>query len=216
MKPAPPTPLAEKKEELGGATWQPQWDAMVEQDIPADMLSATAARAVRSSCPNFARESEADKRAFWAYVFQALAGAEAGLNPTTDVHHRQAAMNKIDTVTRRPMRQEGLLQLAYEDAQRYGCDFDWERDRSLPAKDPNRTILQPANNLACGVKIMENQIITQRKPLVVRSSYWSTLQPGTESYRVFAKQMTNVPVACGRRADRAHGHHRRAVDRSRR
>jgi hypothetical protein len=100
------------------------------------------------------------------------------------------------------------LQLTYEDAQRYGCDFDWERDRRLPAKDPSRTILQPANNLGCGLKIMENQIITQGKPLVSRSSYWSTLQPGTVSYRVFAKQMANVPEACGRRVatKRRHRH----------
>lgn len=209
MKPAPSTPIAEKKEELGGTTWQPEWDAVVEQALPPDMLSATAAHAVRSYCPRFAEESEADKRAFWAYVFQALAGAEAGLNPTTDVRHRQAVLNKVDTVAKRPIRQEGLLQLTYEDAQRYGCDFDWERDRRLPEKDPGRTILQPANNLGCGVKIMENQIITQKEPLVVRNSYWSTLQPGTVSYRVFAKQMANVPAACGRRLEGERGRHRR-------
>ena len=44
---------------------------------------------------------------------------------------------------------------------------------------------------------MENQIIKQHKPLVVRSSYWSTLHPGTASYRVFLKQMANVPTAGG-------------------
>lgn len=207
MKPAPPTPIAEKKAELGGTTWDPQWDAVVEQALPPDMLSNSAARAVRGYCPRFAEESEADKRAFWAYVFQALAGAEAGLNPETDVHHRQPVLNKIDRVTKRPIRQEGLLQLTYEDDERYGCDFDWQRDRMLPVKDPDRTILQPANNLSCGVKIMENQIVTQRKPLVTRSSYWSTLQPGTVSYRVFAKQMVNVPAACGR-------HERRMRERS--
>ena len=27
-------------------------------------------------------------------------------------------------------------------------------------------------------------------------NYWSTLQPGTVSYRAFAKQMVNLPVAC--------------------
>lgn len=204
MKPAPPTPLQEKKEELGGHTWDPQWDTVVEQALPPDMLGAQAARAVRIYCPRFEQDSEADKRAFWAYLFQALAGAEAGLNPETDVHHRQAVLAKIDSVTKRPIRQEGLLQLTYEDAQRYGCDFDWQRDRRLPEKNPGRTILQPANNLGCGVKIMQNQIITQGKPLVTRTSYWSTLQPGTVSYRVFAKQMANVPAACGRREPRVH------------
>lgn len=197
MKPAPATPIAEKKEELGGATWNPAWDTMIEEALPEDMLSEQAARAVRSYCPRFAQEPEADKRAFWAYVFQALAGAEAGLNPATDVHHTQAALAKKDEVSGRSTRQEGLLQLTYEDSKRYGCDFDWERDKSLAVKDPAKTILQPKNNLECGVKIMEKQIIGQRKALLVKSSYWSTLRPGTASYRVFAKQMTHVPEACG-------------------
>jgi len=203
MKPAPATPIEEKKEDLGGKagekTWDPHWDVLVEQALPPDLLSPQAAHAVRSYCPNFAAEPEADKRAFWAYLFQALAGAEAGLDPTTDVHHTQAAVAKIDTVTRRPIHQEGLLQLTYEDADRYQCDFDFQHDRTLPEKDPGRTILQPDRNLACGIKIMENQIITQNKPLLARTSYWSTLQPGTASYRVFAKQMANVPAECKRR-----------------
>jgi hypothetical protein len=199
VKLAPPTPLDEKKAELGGTTWQPQWDAMVEHALPADLLSEQAAPAVRRYCPRFAEETDAQKLEFWAYVFQAIASAEAGLNPTSDVHHLQPAVNTIDPATHRPARQEGLLQLKYEDAERYGCDFDWQRDRTLPVKDPERTILQPANNLGCGVKIMENQIVTQGKPLVSRTSYWATLQPRTEGFQVFAKQMANVPAACGLR-----------------
>jgi hypothetical protein len=99
-------------------------------------------------------------------------------------------------VTHRPIRQEGLMQVTYEDAQRYGCDFDWPSDSRLPPDDPHRSILNPETNLACGLKILDNQIITQGKPLLSRSSYWSTLQPGTASYRVFAKQMANVPASC--------------------
>ena len=197
VKAAPPTPLDEKKAELGGTTWQPQWDAMVERALPSDMLSERPARAVRVYCPRFAEETEAQRREFWAYLFQAISAAEAGLNPTSDVHHLQAAVDTIDPVTHRPARQEGLLQLKYEDAERYGCDFDWQLDRTLPVKDPERTILRPGNNLGCGVKIMENQIVTQGKPLISRTSYWATLQPGTEGFRVFAKQMANVPAACG-------------------
>jgi hypothetical protein len=93
-----------------------------------------------------------------------------------------------------------LLQLTYEDANRYGCDFNWETDRTLKATDPAKTILQPKNNLECGVKILDQQMIGQHKRLLSRTGYWSTLRPGTVSYRVFAKQMANVPVACGMRA----------------
>ena len=207
MKPAPSTPLEEKKEDLGfSKTWDPGWDVLIEKDLPAELLSAQAAHAVRLYCPRFAQEPEADKRAFWAYTFQALAAAEAGLNPTSDVHHTQAAVNKIDPVTHARTHQEGLLQLKYEDAERYGCPFDFQHDRTLPEKSPDRTILQPDKNLACGIRIMQNQIITQGKPLVTRTSYWATLQPGTVSYRVFAKQMANVPAACGLRPRRARPH----------
>ena len=196
IKPAPPTPIAQQKDELGEQSWDPQWDVIVEKALSPAMLSNQAARAVRSYCPRFSSMSEADKRAFWAYTFQAMAGAEAGLTPTTDVRHTEPEVAVEDTVTKRMVRSEGLLQLTYMDAKRYGCDFDWEHDKSLPAKDPRKTILQPKNNLLCGVKIMENQILTQHRPLLSSASYWVTLRPGRPSYLVFAKQMKNVPASC--------------------
>ncbi len=195
-KPAPPTPIDAKKAELGGKTWDPAWDKIVEQSIPADMLSSQVPHDVKKFCPRFYTMSDTDKRVFWAYFFQALAGAEAGLNPTTRVRHTEPEVAVTDKVTHRAVRSEGLLQLTYQDSDRYGCDFDWTKDRDLSSNDPNKTILQPRNNLQCGVKIMENQIITQGHGLVSRKSYWSTLQPGTVSYRVFAKEMVNPPAAC--------------------
>jgi hypothetical protein len=196
MKAAPPTPIAEKKQELGEPGWDPQWDQIVEEALPPEMLSSRAARGVRSFCPTFVTMSDGDKRAFWAYTFQALAGAEAGLKPTTDVRHTEPEVAKEDTVTKHLIRSEGLLQLTYMDAKRYGCDFDWNKDKKLPEKDPAKTILLPKNNLLCGVKILENQMMKQQKPLLSSTSYWVTLRPGRPSYRVFAKQMTNVPTAC--------------------
>lgn len=197
MKPAPPTPVEEKREEIGGPTWDPSWDKLVEQALPPDFLSPQAGHAVRSLCPRFDSQPEADKRAFWAYFFQALAAAEAGLKPTTNVRHTQPAVAVKDKVTGAMVHSEGLLQLTYQDSQRYGCDFNYQTDRSLGPKDPARTILQPKNNLECGIKILDNQLFTQHKPLLSGSSYWSTLRPGTASYRVWAKQMANVPEACG-------------------
>ena len=196
MKAAPATPIAEKKQELGEQSWDPQWDRIVEQALSPAMLSSSIGRGVRTFCPRFSALSDADKRAFWAYTFQALAGAEAGLKPTTDVRHTEPEVAKEDTVTKRMIRSEGLLQLTYMDAERYGCDFDWTHDKTLPEKDPAKTILQPKNNLLCGVKILENQMITQRRPLLSRSSYWVTLRPAQPSYKVFAKQMKNVPAVC--------------------
>lgn len=199
VKPAPATPIDSKRVELGGPTWNPEWDKIVELALPPEMLSREVPKDVRRFCPRFYEMTEVDKRAFWAYFFQALAGAEAGLTPETRVMHRDPEVAVRDGVTKHTARQEGLLQLRYEDQERYGCDFDWERDRQLAPKDPAKTILQPKNNLECGVKILDKQIFEQHKPLLSQTSYWSTLRPGTVSYRVFAKQMSNVPLACGAR-----------------
>src|ERR1700761_2236808 len=197
IKPAPATPIDTKRVELGGTTWDPAWDRLVEEALPDELLSSSrVARDVHPFCPRFGVLSKGDKRAFWAYFFQALSGAEAGLKPTTSVRHTEPEVAVKDDVTRRMVRSQGLLQLTYMDSKRYGCDFDWDADRKLPEKDPARTILQPKNNLECGVKILENQLIDQRRPLLSQKSYWSTLQPSRPSYLVFRKQMTNVPKAC--------------------
>lgn len=196
-KPAPATPIDIKKADLGKTIWDPSWDVIVEKAIPPTMLSPAVSHDVARFCPRFSNMSDTDKRAFWAYFFQALAGAEAGLNPRTRVRHTEPEVAKIDKVTGVAVRSEGLLQLSYGDGKLYGCDFDWEADRKLPPKSRDRTILRPENNLECGVRILANQIIDQRKALFTRSSYWSTLQPGRKSYRVFARQMTNPPAACG-------------------
>jgi hypothetical protein len=198
MKQAPPTPMAEQKAELGDdETWDPEWDTMVEQALPAELLSSRVAKDVKIFCPQFNSLSIADKRAFWAYFFQALAGAEAGLRSTADVRHTEPEVAVVDAVSHRMVRSEGLLQLTYEDADRYGCDFDWDGDRQLPEHDPDKTILQPKNNLQCGVKILTNQLIDKHKPLLTRASYWSTLRPGWPGYGTFLKQMANTPEACG-------------------
>lgn len=39
-KPAPATPIDAKKAELGGSTWNPDWDHFIEQSIPPEMLSS--------------------------------------------------------------------------------------------------------------------------------------------------------------------------------
>lgn len=201
IKPAPPTPIAVKKVELGSPnTWDPQWDVLIEEKLPPELLQPQMAEAVRPFCPRFGQLSDADKRAFWAYLFQALAGAEAGLRPTADVKHLDPTVAVPDKVSHRITRQQGLLQLTYEDDKRYGCDFDWEKDKHLPVGDPGKTILQPDRNLSCGLKIMKNQLIDLNRPLISKKSYWGTLRPGTRSFQVFAKQMANVPIACGVKA----------------
>lgn len=195
-KSAPPTPIDEKKAELGAVPWNPEWDRIVEQAVPPEMLSSRVPQDVRRYCPRFYEMSENDKRTFWAYFFQALAGVEAGLNPHSSIRHGEPGVANRDEVTGLTIRSEGLLQLAYADQKRYGCDFDWQVDRNLKTTDPAKTILQPKNNLECGVRILFNQIIVHHKPVMSSSAYWSPLQPNSPSHLAFVKQMTNPPAAC--------------------
>jgi hypothetical protein len=199
LKPAPSTPIAEQKAVLGDEdTWESEWDATIEKALPDELVSPKMGRKVAQFCPHFSAMPEADRRAFWAYFFQALAGAEAGLNATADVRHTDPQVAVVDGVSHRMVRAQGLLQLTYEDSRRYGCDFDWTADKHLPPHDPRKTILHPENNLLCGVNILDNQLTVQKKPLMSVSSYWSTLRPGWPGNRVFVQQMRNVPAACGR------------------
>jgi hypothetical protein len=198
VQPAPPTPIAEKKASLGDDdTWSPDWDKLIEQSVPPELLSNKRESEVKSLCPRFKFMTDTDKRTFWAYFFQALAGAEAGLKPTANVRHTDPEVAVTDAVTHRIVRQEGLLQLTYMDGPRYGCAFDWDADKALPEHDAAKTILQPKNNLLCGLRILDNQLIVHHKPLLSKSSYWVTLRPGTMSFNVFIKQMANEPAACG-------------------
>jgi hypothetical protein len=194
---APPTPIQEQKVELGGPTWNPEWDPIIEKSLPPAMLSRQVPRDVRRFCPRFYEMSEVDKRQFWAYFFQALAGAEAGLDASTNVRHTEPEVARRDRVTGQMIHSEGLLQLTYEDEERYGCDFDWKADRNLGPRNPRKTILQPVRNLECGIKILYAQIIAHRKPLLSPTGYWSTLHPANSDFLVFVKQMSNPPAACG-------------------
>lgn len=197
LKPAPSTPIAEEKAKLGDdETWRPEWDATIEMALPRELLEPKMGRTVQQFCPHFRSMSEPDRRAFWAYFFQALSAAEAGLKPTSNVQHTEPQVAVTDLVSHRTVRSEGLLQLTYEDSRRYGCAFDWSADKHLEEHDPNKTILQPENNLLCGVNILENQVVVHRRPLITKSSYWSTLRPDWPGYKTFLKQMANVPSAC--------------------
>src|ERR1035437_3398297 len=55
-------------------------------------------------------------------------------NPNTSIRHSEPESAMAT-------RSEGLLQLAYADHKRYGCDFNWQVDRALKANDPAKTIL---------------------------------------------------------------------------
>ena len=55
-KPAPPTPIDEKKVELGGMPWNPQWDQIIEKALPSEMLSSQVPAGRPSILPAILRD----------------------------------------------------------------------------------------------------------------------------------------------------------------
>jgi len=49
------------KVELGGTPWNPEWDQIIEQALPPEMLSSQVPRDVRRFCPRFYEMGETDK-----------------------------------------------------------------------------------------------------------------------------------------------------------
>jgi hypothetical protein len=72
--PAPRTPIDEKKVELGGTPWNPQWDQIIEKALPQGMLSSRVPQGVRRFCPRFYEMAETDKRTFWGLLFSGTCG----------------------------------------------------------------------------------------------------------------------------------------------
>jgi hypothetical protein len=120
IRPVPPTPIDIKKVELGGTPWNPQWDRTIEQALPTEMLSSQVPRGVLRFSPRFFDMDMKDKRTFWAYFFQALAGAEAGLKPNTSVRHscmsqfnRRYVESTLFSGVTKPHSDGGLLRKRY-------------------------------------------------------------------------------------------------------
>ena len=63
-KAAPPTTIDEKKVELGGIPWNPQWDQMIEKALPPEMLSSQVPKGVRRFLPDFTRWAKQTNAAF--------------------------------------------------------------------------------------------------------------------------------------------------------
>ncbi len=77
-KPAPPTPMAEQKAELGDdETWDPDWDKIIEDALPSDLLSSKVSKDVKNFCPRFSSLQVADKRAYLGVLLPGIGGSRS-------------------------------------------------------------------------------------------------------------------------------------------
>jgi len=161
---------------------------MLGEKVPSD---------VKKLCPRFLSLSDEQRREFWAFFFQAMSVAESSLYPRD--RYKESGIPGTDSVTKRAIWSEGLLQVSYQDNDIYDCDFDWGADRGLPATHPSKTIFEPARNLRCGINILNRQIIVRGNPLFTSKNwYWSVLtkRSSNAGYRRLMAEMSGIPKFC--------------------
>jgi hypothetical protein len=140
------------------------------------LLGQNVADDVELFCPNYRKLNEEHRMNFWGQLFASLAFHESSWNPVSRMVEKNFIYN--DSVTKMPVVSEGLLQLSYQDEESYrlDCGFDWSKDKHLSAKDPKKTILDPYNNLRCGIKIMSAQLKKHRSITLSSNVYWAVLK----------------------------------------
>ena len=132
----------------------------------------------------------------WAELISAVAFHESGWKPTSRM--KEPGLG-TDPVTGQTVWSEGLLQLSYQDTEwaRF-CRFDWNRDKDLAPNDPAKTILDPALNLDCGVRILAGQIHRTHFVVLASGVYWSVLKEGGNHTKVAEiAAMTKKLPFCG-------------------
>lgn len=178
----PTNPDNSEKYSMSSLVWetsnQPQrkqWSQYLMKIILEDWSSLLkGTKDITSFCPTYNTLSTHDRANVWAQIFAAMTRYESNYNPLSRM--REPGMG-TDSVTRKPVYSEGLLQLSYQDTLGYKfCKFDWSKDKSLSATSSKKTILDPYINLHCGVGIMARQIARKGTIKVGSGAYWSVLK----------------------------------------
>jgi hypothetical protein len=150
-----------------------EWTSVALKEIERQYPTLNIATDMNLLCPNY-YNMEMEKRIMaWGELFSAVALYESNWNPHSQYTEHTLG---IDQVTGKILQSEGLLQLSYTDTRwAKWCRFDWEYDKNI--NDPSKiTIMDPKNNLECGIGIMANQIKRTQKVLLDKGAYWSTLK----------------------------------------
>lgn len=182
----------------GGRNESAEWTAIVRgavSRIGKHMLQGT--KDMDAFCPNYKNLDRENRLNFWAFLFAQMAKYESSYEPAT--RYVESGLGK-DAVTGRKNTSEGLLQVSYQDSKYHkgGCQFDWNRDRNLSAKDHRKSIFNPRLNLTCGVQIMENQVRKYNRIVVNKGQgYWSILIKGHRNNKIAKiKAQTNQLSIC--------------------
>lgn len=211
------------------------WDVAYDAHIRAEVAKVPALRTLPAErmsdfCPRWAELGPDARLQFYADLLYAISGPESGRDrrvmfSETGIIDRATRRQVLDSVTRRPLLSEGLLQLSYADMDGYppaeglGCRFDWEADREAFAHDvsasagartflsghPERSLLNPYVQLTCGVHVLNT--LVRRFPeegfRAAAGRYWSTMRPKRKSHAEVVAALQARESACFQEAPTA-------------
>ena len=160
------TPLEAIPFEVQGdyqSVWPSSWSAIVmnamnEQNSSLLSITILEKDLERLNCKSFNSFSRKDKLTFWTLFISSMSHFESNFNPNT--RYWESSLNVYS---------EGLLQLSLSDSNYHDfCEFN------------SSTILNPKENLTCGVSILDKQVRgsnSRREGTLFPSSYfyWSVL-----------------------------------------
>lgn len=150
-----------------------KWSKHVYQEIENNFISLDKAKDTTYFCPNYINLNKKEKINFWAQIIVGISFFESGYNSSARSIH---SSEKIDPVTNISVVTEGLMQLGYLDALYHRCNFNWSKDSEYDENDPRKSILNPYNNLSCGIKILTQQVEKYGAIVVDNGAYWAVIK----------------------------------------
>lgn len=168
-------PLVWEKTVKAAKEWSNMIYTIIKKEEP-NLLGSNIADDIEIFCPTYRALDEKQRLNFWGQFFAALAMHESGWNPTSQFVEKN--ISSKDSITKKQVVSEGLLQLSYQDQKNYpfDCGFDWSKDNALTQKDPTKTILNPYLNLRCGIKILTYQLKKYGRITLEKNVYWAVLK----------------------------------------
>lgn len=156
-----------------------EWNDILIGEVTKNFDNLNLATDTTNFCPKFKSLSKEKKVIAFAEILIGIMKYESGWDPTSRM--KESGLG-IDRVTGMQVWSEGLLQLSYGDKEwAPWCEFDWKKDKLLPIAA--RTITNPRINLACGIRILANQVKSKRV-LTPVSGYWSVLNTGSKYRKI--------------------------------
>lgn len=149
-----------------------EWTRITLESITKRFDKLDKAEDIITFCPKYQELEKEKKIIVWGELISSTAFYESGWNPNSEL--LEPSLGK-DAITGLVVQSQGLLQLSYGDTTwAKWCNFTWDEDRKNLAQ---ASIIQPKNNLECGIGILANQVNRwKRITLDGKHAYWSVLK----------------------------------------